>query len=108
MIHAGTICKREDHLRIQMKVTHKDDISNLQYYENYNKVLDKENILPKYVKQLQQNVTCTFPGMSDVIQNENIRSSRGSDNGVKIGRLQKAFSFFFYGDSTFYDLSNAF
>jgi hypothetical protein len=49
-----------------------------------------------------------FPGISNLTQYENIRTSRGSDNGVDIGYLQQLFSYIFYGDSEFYDLPNVF
>jgi hypothetical protein len=49
-----------------------------------------------------------FPIISNLTQNENIRSSRGTDNGVEIGFFQKIFSYIFYGNSQFYDLPNAF
>jgi len=39
LIHVGTINKKDDHLRIQMKVTHKDDFDAIGYYENFHKGL---------------------------------------------------------------------
>ena len=107
LIHVGTIQKK-DHLRIQMKITHKDDIPFLSYYEDFNKVLKKDNNIPKDVLHFQKNVSCMFPFISDLTQTENISSSRGSDNGVKVSTPQKIFSYLFYGNSDFYDLPNAF
>jgi len=49
-----------------------------------------------------------FPGFSNLTQSENIKSSRGTDNGASIGILQQMFSYLFYGDIDFYDLPNAF
>jgi len=108
LIHVGTIQKKSDHLRIQMKITHKDDIPFLSYYEDFNKVLKKDNNIPKSVLHFQRNVSCMFPFISDLTQSENISSSRGSDNGVKVSTSQKMFSYLFYGNSDFYDLPNAF
>jgi hypothetical protein len=108
LIHVGTIQKKNDHLRIQMKITHKDDIPFLSYYEDFNKVLKKDNNIPKSVLHFQRNVSCMFPFISDLTQSENISSSRGSDNGVKVSTSQKMFSYLFYGNSEFYDLPNAF
>lgn len=108
LIHVGTLNKREDNLRIQMKVTHKDDIKHIYYYQNFNKILNKDNKLPFIIKKIQKNASCIFPIISNLTQNENIRSSRGTDNGVKIGFFQKIFSYIFYGNSQFYDLPNAF
>jgi hypothetical protein len=57
------------------KVTHKDDIKHIYYYQNFNKVLNKDNKLPFIIK-IQKNVYCMFPIISNLTQNDNIRSSR--------------------------------
>lgn len=108
LIHVGAMNKKDDHLRIQLKVSHSDDLGALQYYENFNKVLNKENLLPVNLRIAQKNVSCMFPFISDLTQKENIRTSRGSDNGAYVGPFQKIFSSLFYGNSNFYDLPNAF
>jgi hypothetical protein len=108
LIHVGTINSKNDNLRIQMKVTHKEDIDTLSYYEDFNKVLNQDNTLPKGLLRFQKNVSCMFPYISNLTQSENISSARGSDNGAKVGYFQKLFSYFFYGNSNFYDLPNAF
>ena len=108
LIHVGALNKNPNNLRIQMKITHKDDLQVLSYYENYNKVLDKNNNLPFYLKKIQKNISCMFPGISNLTQSENIKTSRGSVNGANIGLSQKIFSYLFYGNSNFYDLPNAF
>ncbi len=107
LIHVGSINKY-DNLRIQMKISHKNDLGILSYYQKYNKILNTENKLPFIIKHIQKNFSCLFPFISNLTQNENIRTSRGSNDGVKIGILQKIFSYFFYGNSNFYDLPNAF
>jgi ectoine hydroxylase-related dioxygenase (phytanoyl-CoA dioxygenase family) len=38
LIHVGAMNKGNDHLRCQLKFSHKDDIEVLGYYEKYNKV----------------------------------------------------------------------
>jgi len=108
LIHVGTIQKKDDHLRIQMKITHNDDIPVLSYYENFNKVLKKDNTIPKSMLHFQRNISCMFPFVSDLSQRENINGARGTDNGVKVSTGQKIFSYLFYGNSDFYDLPNAF
>jgi hypothetical protein len=108
LIHVGALNSRDDNLRIQMKITHKNDIKVISYYENFNKVLNTENTLPKGLIRFQKNMSCMFPYISNLTQSENINSSRGSDNGAKIGIFQKMFSYIFYGNSHFYDLPNAF
>lgn len=108
LIHVGTINSNENNLRIQLKVTHKDDIPYISYYENFHKVLNQENTISPYLRKIQRNVSCTFPGISNWTQTENIKSSRGTDNGAKISLGQKIFSYIFYGNSDYYDLPNAF
>lgn len=106
LIHVGTINENDDNLRIQLKITHKDDIDKISYYQNFNKILNKDNTVPKYLRKAQRNLSCMFPGLSNLTQSENIRSSRGTDNGVTVGIGQQLFSYLFYGDVDFYDLPN--
>ena len=109
IVHTGMINDRkEDHLRIQMKFTHCDDISKIAYYENFHKILNTEASLPTWLRKVHQSTSCTFPIISDWTQGENIRTARGTDNGVDIGWGQRAFSSFFYGNADFYDLPNVF
>jgi len=108
LIHVGAMNEKQDNLRCQLKFSHKDDIPILDYYQDFNKVLNKDNNLPIYMRQLQKQFSCALPVMSNITQGENIRTARGSDNGVEIGVFQKLFSFLFYGNSNFYDLPNAF
>lgn len=108
VFHVGTIQKKNDHLRIQMKITHKDDIPFLSYFQDYNKVLKKDNIIPKSVLHFQKNFSCMFPFISDLTQGEIISNSGGSDKGVTISTPQKICSYLLYGNSDFYDLPNAF
>jgi len=107
IIHVGSI-SQDHHLRYQLKYTHKDDIPIINYYENYNKILQEENKLPIEIRKIQQNFSCHFPVLSNITQGENIRTARGSENGVQIGVMQKIFSLLFYGNSNYYDLPNAF
>jgi hypothetical protein len=108
LIHVGTINQREDNLRIQLKWTHPDDIAKIGYYEDFNKVLNEDNQLPIPLRKMQRNISCLFPGVSDWTQGENIRTARGSDNGVDVGISQQVFSYLFYGNKDFYNLPNAF
>jgi ectoine hydroxylase-related dioxygenase (phytanoyl-CoA dioxygenase family) len=106
LIHVGCINEKDDNIRVQLKVTHKSDIPHISYYQNYNKVLNEDNNIPKYMRKMQQNMSCMFPGISNYTQQENINSARGSDNGAKIGYGQKMFSYLFYGNENYYDLKN--
>jgi hypothetical protein len=108
LIHVGAFNKSDDNVRIQMKVSNNADIGVLSYYQNFNKVLKQENTLPELVRKSQRSLSCTFPGISDLTQTDNIQSSRGTVNGAEVGWGQRVFSYLFYGKSDFYDLPNAF
>jgi ectoine hydroxylase-related dioxygenase (phytanoyl-CoA dioxygenase family) len=108
LIHVGAMNKKQDNIRCQLKYSHKDDIETLKYYQGYNKVLNEDNHLPVYLRQIQKSISCSLPFLSNLTQRENIRTARGSDNGVNVGIFQKIFSFLFYGNANFYDLPNAF
>jgi hypothetical protein len=108
LIHVGAMNQNRDHLRCQIKFSHKDDIPLLKYYENYNKVLNESNPLPNVLKHIQKRFSCAFPVLSNLTQVENVRTTRGSDNGVEVGIAQKIFSYLFYGNKDYYDLPNAF
>ena len=106
LIHVGCINEKDDNIRIQLKVTHKLDIPHIAYYQNYNKVLNEDNKVPKFIRKTQRSISCIFPGISNYTQQENISSARGSDNGAEIGYGQKVFSYLFYGNENYYDLKN--
>lgn len=108
LIHVGTINERDDNLRIQLKVTHRDDIQHIAYYEDFNKVLKQPNTLPRELRTIQKRASCMFPVVSNFTQTENIRTARGSDNGIDIGMPLQIFSYIFYGNADFYNLPNAF
>ena len=106
-IHVGTITDRDDNLRVQMKISHSDDLEVLGYYQNFNKVLNKENQNSRLVRQIQRHISCAVPFVSDLTQSENIRTAHGTAGGANISDGQKWFSSFFYGRPDFYDLPNA-
>jgi hypothetical protein len=110
LIHVGTLNNNDNNLRIQMKITHKDDIYKIPYYNNYNKILNEDNNVPIYIRKIQKNLSCMFPIISNLSQNEIKRTSRGTDynNNLQIGIFQKIYSYLFYGNTNFYDLPNAF
>ena len=92
-----------------MKITHKDDLDALAYYQDFHKILKEDNKMPKNIRVAQKRLSCMFPMISDLTQSENIRTARGTEGGVKdIGLQQRVFSYMFYGNSDYYNLPNAF
>lgn len=108
LIHVGALNSRDDNLRIQMKITHKDDIPVMDYYNNYNKILNEDNNMPFYVRKMQQKLSCMFPVLSNYTQKEIQTSSEQSKTAKEISIIQKIYSYFMYGNSNFYNLPNAF
>ena len=104
LIHVGALNKKDNNLRIQMKITHKDDLEALSYYENYNKILNEENNLPLFIRKGQRKLTCLFPAFADWTQKDNIKATKKEHNSI----LQQWFSYFFYGNKDFYNLKNVF
>lgn len=84
LIHSGSLNQDENHLRIQMKLSHRDDLEVLRFYTNYNKVLNQENPSPYWVKATQKHISCQFPVIStylkDYDQNATTASSSSSSS----------------------------
>lgn len=107
LIHSGSFNhQKPNNIRLQFKVTHKDDLKVLSYYQDFNKLVNKENKMPKWVKIPQKHLSCQFPILNDLTQKQNIDSARGSSMGAMIGVGQKLFSWLFYGDKDYYDLKD--
>jgi ectoine hydroxylase-related dioxygenase (phytanoyl-CoA dioxygenase family) len=68
LVHGGSLNEKENNQRIQMKISHIEDMDVLHFYNEYNKVLNVENNTPMFLKQLQKNVSCQFPAMSDYLK----------------------------------------
>ena len=102
LLHIGTINDNDDHFRIQMKLTHKDDIQAISFYENYNKILDEENKLPKSIRIFQRNISCMFPFVSNLGQNTIQTTTQDSNNNI----IKKLYSYLFYGNYSTFDLPN--
>jgi hypothetical protein len=104
LIHVGALNKKDDNVRIQMKITHEKDVDVLDYYEDYNKVLNETNHLPKHIVKFQRDMSCMFPYFSTLTQTDAMQQSVKNTQG----RVSKMFSYLFYGNSNFYNLKNAF
>lgn len=101
LVHAGTLGPKSDNVRIQLKVTHKDDLEAIDFYQKYNKVADRDNTLPFPIKKFHQQMSCLAPVVADMTQSE----VQDTEN---VSVSKKIFSKIVYGDSNFYDLNDAF
>jgi len=95
LIHAGSKNDKPDNKRIQMKLSHVDDIEALSYFQEYNKVLSNDNTNPDILNDVQKHLSCQFPVMSDAF-----KSSASKP-------VEQFFASMFYGNSNFYDLKSA-
>jgi hypothetical protein len=106
LIHSGSIHPK-DSIRIQMKLSHPEDIPVLSFYQDFHKVLNKPNTSSSYALYLQKKISCHFPFFSDVfMEQEDKQNWRGSLESDKIGIFHKTFSYLMYGDSDYYDIPN--
>ena len=94
LIHAGSMNENPNNKRIQMKVTHRDDVKALNYFQNYNKKLESENENPELFNVIQKHMSCQVPIVSDLFKSEAAKP------------VEKLFSSIFYGNENFYDLSD--
>jgi hypothetical protein len=102
LIHVGGINESPNKLRLQFKLCHYNDLSKLDYYNNYHKLLDEDNYFPDWVRHIQKNISCFVPGLADISQNH-IKSEAGTNSNTILSNI---FSKIFYGNSNFYNLKN--
>jgi ectoine hydroxylase-related dioxygenase (phytanoyl-CoA dioxygenase family) len=93
LIHAGSMNEKPNNKRIQMKITHRDDVKALDYFQNYNKKLESENENPEIFTVVHKHMSCQVPVVGDMFKSEAAKP------------IEKMFSKLFYGNENFYDLS---
>lgn len=103
LIHAGSIDSQYPNKRIQLKISHKDDLEKLSFYEKYHKIINKPNTNSKLSKLIQKHLSCTLPVISDLTQGLDKSYINGN-----ITPLTKVFSKVFYSDQNYYNLNNAY
>ena len=64
LVHNGSLSDTDNNARIQMKISHKSDLETLDFYNDYNKVLDTADTSPTIYKLAQKHITCQFPVIS--------------------------------------------
>lgn len=83
LIHSGSLNKRQSNPRIQMKISHKvDREETLGFFQQYNKVLNKESNHPKWAKNLQKHISCVAPVFSQLTQKYDSNKYRGENNNM--------------------------
>lgn len=68
LVHAGSVDSNDNNRRIQFKVTHKDDVKLLSYFDKYHKLVSKKNTNSYLSKLVQKHFTCQYPILADVTQ----------------------------------------
>ena len=86
MVHNGSLNENsaDKNMRIQMKLSHMDDSQTLNFYNNYNKVLNQDDKSPMIMKQLQKHVTCQFPVLSGYIKQYDTNVDKATDTNTTI------------------------
>jgi hypothetical protein len=107
LIHTGALNTSPNNLRVQMKYSHSDDISKLDFYTDYHKILKTENTKPVMYQTLVKNVSCMFPFVSDLTQNE-VKQNKDVKNNDDLPLHQQAFNWAVYGNKNYYNLPNAY
>lgn len=103
LVHSGSINSMMKNRRIQLKISHEDDLDKLSFYQNYNKILDKLNTNSEISKRVQKHFSCRFPVISDMTQGKDKAYINGDISGVA-----QIFSKIFYSDKDYYKLRDAF
>lgn len=94
LIHSGAINDKNDNKRIQMKVTHKDDLQNLKEFDKYYRVGDISKDTSMKTTLFYRRLSCFLPGISDL-----------TANGKRIPEfIQKIFKKLVYGNVNNYKL----
>jgi len=69
LIHNGSLHETDNgYMRIQMKISNKVDHEVLNFYNNYNKMLNSENNTPNSIQYAQKHISCQFPAISSLIK----------------------------------------
>jgi ectoine hydroxylase-related dioxygenase (phytanoyl-CoA dioxygenase family) len=92
LIHSGSINENENNPRIQMKISHVDDLEVLKFYSKYNKILNSENNTSKPVKYIQKHISCQFPILSQLIKDYDF--NKDADNPINKHSKTVASGFF--------------
>lgn len=72
LIHSGAINAKNDNKRIQMKVTHRDDLENIgEFNKQYYRVGDASKNTSDKNTLFYRRISCFLPGMADVTANGN-------------------------------------
>lgn len=106
IVHSGAFNIDDDNPRIQMKISHKDDIHHFDYYQKYNKILEKDNKNNKYLQRIQKNLSCQFPIISDITNYDKKKNIKNNTFGKNY--FEELVGYFFYGDKQFYNLKELF
>jgi len=106
LIHSGAFNKKDDNPRIQMKISHKDDIHLFDFYQKYNKILDKDNKTNKTFQKIQKSLSCQFPIISDLTSYDAKKNVINKSFGKSW--IEKMIGTILYSDNKFYDLKEAF
>jgi ectoine hydroxylase-related dioxygenase (phytanoyl-CoA dioxygenase family) len=94
LIHSGSFNKKEDNIRIQMKVSHINDIDkSLGFFQNYHKVLNKSKNNPLWRNKLEKHISCVLPGISQFTHKYDKNVNKDTDKNSIMYSILNSFVF---------------
>lgn len=103
LVHSGSLNSNSKNRRIQLKVTHKNDVSKMKYFHKYYKLQNKHNHNSELSKVIQKKFTCQLPIIADLTQGYNKNHISGN-----LSWWEKMYSQMFYSNKDFYKIEDAF
>jgi hypothetical protein len=83
IVHSGSL-NEGAFPRVQLKVSHRDDLEKLAYYQGYHKVMNEEMGYSTALQNLHKHLTCTFPIISEWTKgyDNNKDAAKGTTKGT--------------------------
>lgn len=69
LIHSGSITRKDDNRRVQMKLIHKEDVGKIPQFDDYHKVADASKTNSRWYTKFVRDMSCTFTGVADITKN---------------------------------------
>jgi hypothetical protein len=91
LVHSGSL-NDGDFPRVQMKISHRDDMETLDFYSDYHKVLNEENKTSPELLYLQKHLSCTFPIISEWTQSYDKNKDAGNSSGASTSLLSSIYA----------------
>jgi hypothetical protein len=95
LVHSGSL-NDGTFPRVQLKVSHRDDMEKLAYYQNYHKVLNEESPYSQANQYFQKHLFCTFPIISEWTKGYDTNKDTTKSDAVKSVEKEQSLISTFY------------